>query len=401
MYVPEGDPNRLVNQGNLAVMVWIHGGDFLSGASDHYISDTFSTYGNVIIVTINYRLSLWGFLSTGDEQAPGNYGLWDQHLALKWVHNHIEDFGGDAAKVTIFGQGSGSASVVYQTLFSGNTALFQRAIASSGSVSAPWTFSENIRKETEHLGKKVNCKAVDSAALVECIRNKSPDALKAALDNPAGELFRFIATADGEIVKGPPRYLLNDNSRLSTADLEFMATLDFMSGVNKEEGLIMMKNFLGLENSEHLNTNLSLIEEGLLSSVLSNELGMAIPEVAKRIVLNVYKNLSVPESVVNRRHQLVKLYSDIFYTIPLIDTINLHHSIANPTKNTYAYLFDGLPQGSVSTAPSWPSKGNHDEELRYLFFRESGVDEKQKSLDWNIVNSKYLQTMWSNFAKTG
>ena len=70
------------NSGSKTVMVWIHGGGFFCGASNPYIADTLAAYGDVIVVTINYRVSIWGFLSTGDTHASGNYGLWDQHLAI-------------------------------------------------------------------------------------------------------------------------------------------------------------------------------------------------------------------------------------------------------------------------------------------------------------------------------
>lgn len=98
-------------------MVYIHGGAFLFGSS------TSSSYGpeyllceNVILVTLNYRLGALGFLSTGDEVAPGNWGLKDQVLALKWVQNNIEYFGGDSNLVTIFGESSGGVSVHFLTL---------------------------------------------------------------------------------------------------------------------------------------------------------------------------------------------------------------------------------------------------------------------------------------------
>lgn len=71
---------------------------------------------DVVLVTFNYRLGVFGFLSSGDENAPGNAGLKDQLLALKWVQSNIEAFGGDPARVTIYGESAGAAAVHYHVL---------------------------------------------------------------------------------------------------------------------------------------------------------------------------------------------------------------------------------------------------------------------------------------------
>ena len=91
------------------VMVWIHGGAFVSG------SGTFNDYGpqyfmdnGVIVVTVNYRLGPLGFLSTATEEIAGNLGLWDQAMALLWVKENIQYFGGDPDLVTLFGESAGS-----------------------------------------------------------------------------------------------------------------------------------------------------------------------------------------------------------------------------------------------------------------------------------------------------
>ena len=97
VYTPDVSGKR-----KMPVMVWIHGGGFTTGSGNpdmygpEYIMDA-----EVVLVTLNYRLGPLGFLGMGDDVFPGNLGLWDQNLALKWVQKNIEAFGGDANRVTV------------------------------------------------------------------------------------------------------------------------------------------------------------------------------------------------------------------------------------------------------------------------------------------------------------
>ena len=96
-------------------MVWIHGGYFTGGSSDQFGGE-YLLDKNVLLVTMNYRLGIFGFFSTRDSAATGNFGLKDQVVALKWVQKNIQAFGGDPNQVTIFGQSSGGACVALHAL---------------------------------------------------------------------------------------------------------------------------------------------------------------------------------------------------------------------------------------------------------------------------------------------
>jgi para-nitrobenzyl esterase len=132
---------KLDSSARLPVMVWIHGGGFTGGgANDSLFAGEHFAAKNVVLVTLNYRLGLFGFLAlpdlskSSDHKVSGNYGLLDQHAALRWVHENIANFGGDPGAITVFGQSAGGGSVL-ALLASPLTHDFLRsAIVESGSL---------------------------------------------------------------------------------------------------------------------------------------------------------------------------------------------------------------------------------------------------------------------------
>ncbi|HEY1254514.1 MAG TPA: carboxylesterase family protein, partial [Terracidiphilus sp.] len=133
-------PADAKEKSKLPVMFWIHGGGYAGGASSEpRHNGDFLPLKGVVLVTINYRLGVFGFLATADlareaNGAAGNYGLLDQVAALQWVKENIKNFGGDPGNVTIFGESAGSFAV--STLMASPVArgLFQKAIGESGSA---------------------------------------------------------------------------------------------------------------------------------------------------------------------------------------------------------------------------------------------------------------------------
>lgn len=127
------------------VLFYIHGGGFFFGSGDPtVVGPAFimarATTEPVILVVIQYRLSALGFLSTGDDQCPGNAGFKDQRAALKWVYNHISKFGGDPDRITIAGQSAGGASVGLHLLSPMSQPMIHKAIMLSGSAIGPYIY---------------------------------------------------------------------------------------------------------------------------------------------------------------------------------------------------------------------------------------------------------------------
>lgn len=123
-----------------------------------------------MVVTINFRLGAFGFLSTGDEHAPGNYGMKDQVEALKWVQKNIRAFGGDPNKVTIAGHNAGAASVILHMVSPMSKNLFHRAIAMSASALNNWVITENPLLLAQKQADILNCPTENSQVMVDCLR---------------------------------------------------------------------------------------------------------------------------------------------------------------------------------------------------------------------------------------
>uniref|UniRef100_A0A3Q3JLN4 Carboxylic ester hydrolase n=1 Tax=Monopterus albus TaxID=43700 RepID=A0A3Q3JLN4_MONAL len=144
LYLNIYTPTSRAHDAKLPVMVWIHGGGFTMGSASMYDGSALAAYQEVVVVLIQYRLGLLGFLSTGDEHMSGNFGMLDQVEALRWIQQHIHNFGGDPDLVTIFGESAGGVSVSLLLLSPLSDGLFHHAIAESGTAAMDILFSKEL-----------------------------------------------------------------------------------------------------------------------------------------------------------------------------------------------------------------------------------------------------------------
>jgi len=154
------------------VMVWVHGGAFIEGAGSQFDPTKLVTTGNVVVVTINYRLGALGFLAhpalsaESPVGASGNYGIMDQQFAMQWVKRNIAAFGGDPRNVTIFGESAGGLSMFANLVSPQAKDLFQRVIIESGSYSIKLSTLAGAEANGTTLGNEVGCS--DQSA--DCLR---------------------------------------------------------------------------------------------------------------------------------------------------------------------------------------------------------------------------------------
>ncbi|GMT22388.1 hypothetical protein PFISCL1PPCAC_13685, partial [Pristionchus fissidentatus] len=140
------------------VIVFIHGGAFITGQASDYgdigICENVVSR-DIVFVTIQYRLGYLGFFTTGDAVCPGNFGLWDQVEALKWIQMNIEAFGGNKHNVTLVGQSAGAASVDLLHLSPHSTGLFHKAICMAGTAECDWATNSGMVKQCEAKLKRL------------------------------------------------------------------------------------------------------------------------------------------------------------------------------------------------------------------------------------------------------
>uniref|UniRef100_A0A914YW68 Carboxylesterase type B domain-containing protein n=1 Tax=Panagrolaimus superbus TaxID=310955 RepID=A0A914YW68_9BILA len=185
------------------VIVFIHGGAFQSGSSSDYPQDAILNNfvsRKIIFVSINYRLGPLGFLSTGDEVLPGNFGLWDQILALQWVKLNAHVFGGDRNNIMLMGQGSGASSASILALSPRAEGLFNKVLLMSGTAITPGAVRKTPVNATWNLDDRLHCRSFNSTELLDCFKKMLRDeildaAIGTSLTIPDYE--QFVPVVDG------------------------------------------------------------------------------------------------------------------------------------------------------------------------------------------------------------
>jgi para-nitrobenzyl esterase len=229
------------DDGRRPVMVWIHGGAFMIGSGSMHLYDgsTFVARGDVVVVTLNYRLGELGFLELGSidrgYEGSGNVGLLDQVAALEWVRDNIAAFGGDPDRVTIFGESAGGMSVSTLLAMPAARGLFHRAIAQSGAGQGVATREDADRVAADYLERhRVSSVAelaaltpaqlmeVQAAVFAEMVTN--PDAMMES--GEAMSAMPFRPSIDGTVIPEPVETALRSGSA---------ADVQLLTGTNADE----------------------------------------------------------------------------------------------------------------------------------------------------------------------
>ncbi|XP_072939810.1 juvenile hormone esterase-like [Epargyreus clarus] len=340
IYTPANYYNKL-----LPVMVFVHTGNFIysSGNSEPVYGPQILIRQDIIVVTMNYRLGALGFLSLCTEEASGNAGIKDVLLALKLVHSNIERFGGDPNKVTLGGNGAGSAIVQYLMLTNQSKSLFQRVLTHSASVLTEKYIQNRPRDKAISLGKELGLKWTDDDTLLQKL--KKVNALDIVIaqeainkrDPQSG--FRisspFSPTVENE---GPTAILTRPPLELMREGL--IQNIPIMMGYNNQEGL---------ESFSELAKNPEIITK------LNTHFELCIPA-----------DIAYPYGSVERRNLALQI-KEFYFSCENITFVKVQNFIDLVSDTQYIYGIDKFVRlfKGRKTAPVFYYVFNGDDELNY------------------------------------
>ena len=362
------------------VMVWIPGGGLFIGGSTGYDPSALVKDGDVIYVSFNYRLNVFGFFShpaiNAEGHAAGNYGIMDQQLALSWVKRNIEAFGGDPNNVTIFGKSAGGESVWANISSPASAGLFHKAIVESG-TGIPNALTPTLKSQ-EPVGQALGVATGCSDQTAACLRSLSVQDLLAANLQPgvvSGGKFQVGLMADGTTIPEPMRNLFAAGN---------FNRVPIINGTNRDEYdwfQAMAEIITGhvVTASEYPGRLVSTFGATVAPTVLALYPLNKFPSPSNALAAAIGDNAFVCNG--NRRTNRV---------------------LTRFVKDVYGYEFDVPTSPSPWPVVSFPYQSAHTIEIQYLFPLFHGgsgtpheLNGQQKQLARQMVQ------YWTTFARTG
>ncbi|WP_067465308.1 carboxylesterase/lipase family protein [Nocardia amamiensis] len=369
LYVPEDARDR-----NLPVMVFFHGGGYVTGSNSQYDAPSrMVAEGGVIVAVPNYRLGPFGFMSLPElaaesDGATGTVGIQDQQAALRWVHDNASAFGGDPGNVTIFGESAGGGSVCTHLAAPGSDGLYHKAIVQSGSCAqsplVPGTRADAFTR-SQRYAESVGCG--DPATQLACLRTLPAAKL---LDSPTvqfdGPVPIWVPSIDGVVVTRTLDVALEVDDR----------KIPLIIGSNGDEGALFVAE------SDYARGHAP--DAASYERYVRQQFGPYADRVLAEYPLDRYPAPAAAQSAV---------ITDGLFACPALFTSRVARDTGHPL---WQYEFDQAPFGDAN--PVLPG-AFHSAELPYLFTGLMGVP-----IPWTGASDAFarqMQRWWTTFAHTG
>lgn len=328
---------------NATTLVWIFGGGFVSGSPslDLYEGSVLAATNDVIVVNIGYRTGPFGFLYFDHPEAPGNVGLLDQQMALRWISQNIRSFGGNPAKVAIFGESAGAASVSAHLIAPGSRGLFNFAILQSGTISNRWAHQSHQKalNFTQQLLKLVKCDQREKTEeKISCLRQIPAANLSLIASSQLSVASQgFFEVGFGPIDDDVNFFQGDFRQKLSAGDFKKSPVL---VGINSDEGSYWLPYHMSdfIERDRHhlhrkdqflkaIQTLFPLAKSSQVHRAIGYEY-MAIPDCS-------HHQLSADKSIF--REAINQIYGDFYFSC---DVLNFADHLARHGVKVYQYHFD-------------------------------------------------------------
>jgi para-nitrobenzyl esterase len=361
-----------------AVMFWIHGGGYIweSSGDKLYHGARMAVRGNVVVVSVEYRLGAFGFSYFEDVPGSGNAGLLDQVLALRWVRDNIAAFGGNPDNVTIWGESAGSYSVCALLGMPGAEGLFHKAIAQSGGSSTVRQ-KNYARRSTELLYKYAGVNTL------EALRRLSWQEVMAAQEKVMEKTLLpdniYAAVVDGTVFPEPPLHAIANG---------LSSNIPLIVGTTRDEGRWWMVE----------NALLALpVATPLVTMTAFPYFKRSIPPNKTAVEGIVLYYLNYPELAASPNLVALAMMTDAFLRVP-----TLRHAEAQTVHqpgNVFVYRFDWNPP-----CPEYPllNLGSpHGAELAFITGYPEGWPELygEDGIPKGLQNQ--MMDAWASFARTG
>ncbi|KAG8233578.1 hypothetical protein J437_LFUL000989, partial [Ladona fulva] len=344
------------------VIVFIHGESYEWNSGNPYDGSLLAAYGRVVVVTLNFRLGILGFLRPGvNEHTVSNFGLLDQIAALQWVKENIGGVGGDASSVTLMGHGTGAACVNFllvSPVARGADGLFHRAILMSGTALGDWALTSHPVKSTIQVAEALNCALVDrNDELAACLRRK--ELMELMRVRVAGSRYDppFGPVVDGSVVPNEPRQLMG-------VYRDLFSRYDLMLGITEREahhslgavalthGLLQRERDAAIK--EYVRARYEMAPDQVFAAVLQHyDAG-----IGAKMSSGMASDATLAQQ---HRDILLELLGDARMVAPMVQTAD-YHSAVNP--KSYFYVFSHRTKFGDFPGTSGSVPG---EELPYVF----------------------------------
>ncbi|KAH8892227.1 alpha/beta-hydrolase [Thozetella sp. PMI_491] len=393
-------PEGTATGSKLPVLVWIYGGGFDAGGSaDPRYNTTFIVRQSVVIgkpviaVSMNYRVGGFGFLASKEVLAAGvaNIGLFDQRMALQWINENIEAFGGDSAAVTIWGESAGAFSVGYHLVgFDGqNSGLFRAAILESGNALGPAINSPEDLNATYQLYYDSVCDFVgcrDTQATLDCLRNASFESLYGAFYSQV-----YTPIVDGVFLKQLPSEAFAQG---------LVADVAILAGSNTDEGTA---TFFGprntLNNDSDVFALLASMGRGLSNDSINKAMALYPDDPAAGCPFNTGTTRFESQGFMYKRGAAI-VGDEVIHAGRRQHTQFFAGRNSSIRKPVYSYRFDQPPWDNSLTlvATDAPVFSTHYAEISFVFNNPSVSNTNWIGPYKNYSSlADYMSSSWASF----